>query len=120
VRGGDHTAGHARPAGLARVREAIGSWLEETSFRTALTASAAALLLIVAAVAAPAEPVPIVCPDDRSHDRHPERSAAQLGQEPVPCPGSTKRRWGQPRAGDGVAMRRWRRALCRVGLSVCR
>ena len=51
VGGGDHRAGHARPAGLARLRDVINSWLEETSFRAALTASAAALLLIVAAVA---------------------------------------------------------------------
>jgi hypothetical protein len=51
VRGGDHRAGHARPAGLARLRDVISSWLEETSFRTALTASATALVLIVAAVA---------------------------------------------------------------------
>lgn len=47
--GGDRRAGHARPAGRARVPEATNSWLEEASFRTALTASAAALLLIVAA-----------------------------------------------------------------------
>ena len=33
------------------LRDAINSWLQETSFRTALVASAAALLLIVAAVA---------------------------------------------------------------------
>jgi hypothetical protein len=51
VRGGDHRAVHARPAGLARLREAINSRLEEASFRTALAACAAALLLIVAAVA---------------------------------------------------------------------
>ena len=51
VRGGNHPAGHARPAGLTRLREGISSWLEETSVRTALAASAAALLLIVAAVA---------------------------------------------------------------------
>lgn len=44
-------AGHARPAGRARVPEATTSWLEEAGFRTALTASAAALLLIVAAAA---------------------------------------------------------------------
>ena len=51
VRGGDHRAVHARPAGLARLREAINPRLEETSFRTALAACVAALLLIVAAVA---------------------------------------------------------------------
>jgi hypothetical protein len=51
VRGGDHRAVHARPAGLARLREAINSRLEEASFRTALAACAAAVLLIVAAVA---------------------------------------------------------------------
>src|SRR5712691_6661027 len=51
VRGGDHRAVHARPAGLARLREAITSGLEETSFRTALAACAAALLLTVAAIA---------------------------------------------------------------------
>ena len=39
------------PAGLARLREAINPRLEETSFRTALAACVAALLLIVAAVA---------------------------------------------------------------------
>jgi hypothetical protein len=47
--GGDRRAGHARPAGRARVPEATNPWLEKASFRTALTASAAALLLIVAA-----------------------------------------------------------------------
>jgi hypothetical protein len=46
--GGDRRAGHPRPAGRARVPEATNSWLEEASFRTALTA---ALLLIVAAAA---------------------------------------------------------------------
>src|SRR5215831_10078066 len=51
VRGWDHRAVHARPAGLARLREAINSRLEEASFRTALAVCAAALLLIVAAVA---------------------------------------------------------------------
>jgi hypothetical protein len=51
VGGGDHRAGRARPAGLARLRDAINCWLEETSFRAALTASATALLLIGAAVA---------------------------------------------------------------------
>jgi hypothetical protein len=51
VKGGDHGAGHARPAGLARLRDVINSWLEETSFRAALTACAAALVLIGAAVA---------------------------------------------------------------------
>src|SRR6266567_2467628 len=51
VRGGDHQAVHARPAGLARLREAVNSGLEETSFRTALAACAAALLLTVAAIA---------------------------------------------------------------------
>jgi hypothetical protein len=51
VEGGDHRAGHARPAGRARLRDAINSWLEETSFRAALTASATALVLIGAAVA---------------------------------------------------------------------
>ena len=30
VTGGDHRAGHARPAGLARLRDVINSWLEET------------------------------------------------------------------------------------------
>jgi hypothetical protein len=52
VRGGDHRAVHARPAGLARLREAINPRLEETSSGTALAACVAALLLIVAAVAA--------------------------------------------------------------------
>src|SRR5438093_11956186 len=52
VAGGDQRAGHARPAGLARLREAISSLLEETSFRTALAGCVAALVLIVAAVAA--------------------------------------------------------------------
>lgn len=42
VTGGDHRAGRARPAGLARLRGVINSWLEETSFRAALTASATA------------------------------------------------------------------------------
>jgi hypothetical protein len=51
VKGGDRKAVHARPAGLARLREAINSGLEETSFRTALAACAAALLLTVAAIA---------------------------------------------------------------------
>lgn len=51
VGGGDYRAGHARPAGRARLRDAINSWLEETSFRAALTASATAVLLIGAAVA---------------------------------------------------------------------
>ena len=51
VRGGDHRAVHARPAGPARLREAINPRLEETSFGTALAACVAALLLIVAAVA---------------------------------------------------------------------
>ena len=51
VEGGDHRAGHPRPAGRARLREVINSWLEETSFRAALTASATALVLIGAAVA---------------------------------------------------------------------
>src|SRR6266699_3173110 len=51
VRGGDKRAVHARPAGLARLREAINSGLEETSFRTALAACAGALLLTVAAIA---------------------------------------------------------------------
>ena len=51
VRGGDHRAVHARPAGPARLREAINTRLEETSSGTALAACAAALLLIVAAVA---------------------------------------------------------------------
>ena len=50
VEGGDHGA-HARRAGRARLRDAINSWLEETSFRAALTASATALVLIGAAVA---------------------------------------------------------------------
>ena len=35
-------AGHARSAGQARLRDVINSWLEETSSRTALTASATA------------------------------------------------------------------------------
>ena len=51
VRGGDRRAVHARPAGLARLREAVNSGLEETSSRTALAACAAALLLTVAAIA---------------------------------------------------------------------
>jgi hypothetical protein len=51
VDGRDHRAGHARPAGGARLRDAINSWLEETSFRAALTALATALVLIGAAVA---------------------------------------------------------------------
>ena len=51
VRGGDHRAVHARPAGPARLREAINPRLEETSSGTALAACVAALLLIVAAVA---------------------------------------------------------------------
>jgi len=51
VRGGDHRAVHAGLAGLARLREAVNSGLEETSFRTALAACAAALLLTVAAIA---------------------------------------------------------------------
>jgi len=51
VEGGDHKAGRARPAGRARLRDAVNSWLEETSFRAALTASATALVLIGAAVA---------------------------------------------------------------------
>ena len=51
MRGGGHRAVHARPAGLARLREAVNSGLEETSFRTALAACAAALLLTVAAIA---------------------------------------------------------------------
>ena len=50
VEGGDHRAGHPRPAGRARLREVINSWLEETSFRAVLTASATALVLIGAAV----------------------------------------------------------------------
>jgi hypothetical protein len=41
---------HARLA-PARLRDVINSWLEETSFRAALTAGAAALVLIGAAVA---------------------------------------------------------------------
>src|SRR4249920_160893 len=51
VTGGDHRAVPARPAGLARLREAINPRLEETSSGTALAACVAALLLIVAAVA---------------------------------------------------------------------
>ena len=51
VEGGDRRAGHARPAVGARLRDAINSWLEETSFRAALTASATVLVLIGAAVA---------------------------------------------------------------------
>ena len=51
VRGGDHRAVRARPAGPARLREAINPRLEETSSGTALAACVAALLLIVAAVA---------------------------------------------------------------------
>ena len=51
VEGGDHKAGRARPAGRARLRDAVNSWLEETSFRAALTASATALVLMGAAVA---------------------------------------------------------------------
>jgi hypothetical protein len=51
VTGGDRRAGHARPAGLARLRDVINAWLEQTSFRAALTACAAALVLIGAAVA---------------------------------------------------------------------
>jgi hypothetical protein len=51
VAGGDHRAAHARPAGRARLRDAVNSWLEETSFRAALIASATAVLLIGAAVA---------------------------------------------------------------------
>ena len=50
VEGGDHKAGRARPAGRARLRDAVNSWLEETSFRAALTASATSLVLIGAAV----------------------------------------------------------------------
>ena len=50
VEGGDHGA-HARRAGRARLRDAINSWLEETSFQAARTASATALVLIGAAVA---------------------------------------------------------------------
>jgi hypothetical protein len=41
----------SRRAGRARPRDAINSWLEETSFRAARTASATALVLIGAAVA---------------------------------------------------------------------
>jgi hypothetical protein len=51
VRGGDRRAVHARPAGLARLREAVNSGLEETGFRAALAGCAAALLLTVAAIA---------------------------------------------------------------------
>src|ERR1700745_2725750 len=51
VTGGDRRAVHARPAGLARLREAISSRLEETSFRTAVAGCAAALIVIVTAVA---------------------------------------------------------------------
>ena len=51
VEGGDHRAGRARPAGRARLRDTINSWLEETNFRAAMTASATALVLIGAAVA---------------------------------------------------------------------
>ena len=51
MRGGDHKAVHARPAGLARLREAINTWPEETGFRTALAACVAALVLTVSSVA---------------------------------------------------------------------
>jgi hypothetical protein len=51
VSGGDDRAVHARPAGRARLREAINSRLDEAGFQTALVACAAALLLIVTAVA---------------------------------------------------------------------
>jgi hypothetical protein len=50
VRGGDRGAGRARPAGLARLREAINSRLEVTSFRTGIAICAPAVLLIVAIV----------------------------------------------------------------------
>jgi len=50
VEGGDHRASHARPAGRDRLRDAINSWLEETSYRAAVTVSATALVLIGAAV----------------------------------------------------------------------
>ena len=49
--GGMIMAVHARPAGLRRLRRTINSWLEEISFRTAVAACVAALLLIVAAAA---------------------------------------------------------------------
>ena len=39
MRGGYHQAVHARPSGLARLRDVINCHLEETSFRTALAAS---------------------------------------------------------------------------------
>jgi hypothetical protein len=51
VTGGNHRAGHARPVGPTRLRDAVNSWLEETSFRAGLTASTTALVLIGAAVA---------------------------------------------------------------------
>jgi hypothetical protein len=43
---------HARPAGLGRLRCTINSWLEEISFQTAVAASVAVFLVIVAAVIA--------------------------------------------------------------------
>ena len=49
--GGDHRAVRARPAGVARLRAAIGSGDGETSLWTPLAACVAALLIIVASVA---------------------------------------------------------------------
>jgi len=43
---------HARPAGLGGLRCTLNSWLEEISFQTAVTASAAVFLVIAAAVIA--------------------------------------------------------------------
>ena len=43
---------HARPAGLGGLRCTLNSWLEEISFQTAVAASVAVFLVIVAAVIA--------------------------------------------------------------------
>lgn len=49
--GGDHRAARARPAGVARLRAAIGSGHSETGLLMPLVACAAALVIIVASVA---------------------------------------------------------------------
>ena len=85
VTGGDHRAVHARPAGLARLREAINPRLEETSSGTALAACVAALCLPKIS-SAQVKGIPCWC---RSAARRPQRSVQQpLCRNPIRAGGA--------------------------------
>jgi hypothetical protein len=110
--GTGHYRGHRDPAGVfdeARRcrRGAWASWLRSGSRRGRVIRAQAVSSAGQARAPVPsrcgrlrrplrrflasAEPLPVVGPDDPSHDRHPEPPAARLGRA-CPCPATARRR----------------------------